>query len=58
MSVTKHEKEKFIPQRSLITDPRCNKDGPQREGLEGGTQGTMGLQMTIREMLLKGSYCN
>lgn len=53
MSVTKHEKEKFIPQRSLITDPRCNKDGPQREGVGAGTQGSMGLQMTSQENAIK-----
>lgn len=53
MSVTKHENEKFIPERSLITDPGCNKDGSQREGVGAGTQGSMGLQVTSQENAIK-----
>lgn len=50
MSVTKHENEKFIPERSLITDPGCNKGGSQREGVGAGTQG---LQVTSQENAIK-----
>lgn len=53
MSVTKRENEKFIPERSLITDPGCNKDGSQREGVGAGTQGSMGLQVTSQENAIK-----